>query len=75
MDELLKALDSLEIQEFEDLFDDLERGIQKATEHFIKWMIPWCHLPLSICRLAWRKFKSIFCSKFSSHCFRIALDK
>lgn len=51
MDELLEALNSLDAQEFGNIFDDLERGVQKATEHFTKWMISWCHLPLSICRL------------------------
>ncbi|CAI2196584.1 771_t:CDS:2, partial [Funneliformis geosporum] len=34
MDELLEALNSLDTQEFGDIFDNLERGIQKATEYF-----------------------------------------
>jgi len=25
--------------------------MQKAFDHFKKWMTPWCHLPLLICRL------------------------
>ncbi|CAG8748561.1 13806_t:CDS:1, partial [Ambispora leptoticha] len=33
------------------LFDSLERDINKAYEHFLKWMSSWVHLPLSICRL------------------------
>ena len=48
---LLEALDSLDAEGFGNLFDDSERGIKKATEHFTRWMISWCHLPLSICRL------------------------
>ncbi|CAG8846412.1 13488_t:CDS:1, partial [Gigaspora margarita] len=48
--ELLIALKSLDNENFGELFDNLERRINKAYEHFVKWMTPWMHLPLSICR-------------------------
>nr|CAG8662748.1 6400_t:CDS:2 [Entrophospora candida] len=49
--ELLEALESLDSDEWGSLYDSLERGIIKALEHFENWMLPWLHLPLSICRL------------------------
>lgn len=49
--ELLEALQSLDSDEWGSLYDSLERGIIKALEHFESWMLPWLHLPLSICRL------------------------
>jgi hypothetical protein len=50
-DELLEALETLDTNEFDQLFDNLEMGLKKAVESFEKWMFSWCHLPLSICRL------------------------
>ncbi len=38
--ELLKALDTLSSEEFEVLFDDLEKGIIKTLEYFEKWFLP-----------------------------------
>ena len=49
--ELLEALDTLSSEEFGAFFNDLEKGIIKALEHFEKWFLPWLHLPLVICRL------------------------
>ncbi|CAJ0877251.1 12759_t:CDS:2, partial [Entrophospora sp. SA101] len=49
--ELLEALELLDSDEWGSLYDSLERGIIKALEHFENWMLPWLHLPLSICRL------------------------
>ncbi|CAB5348503.1 unnamed protein product [Rhizophagus irregularis] len=50
-EELLEAVDSLEAEQFGEIFDGLNSGMQKAFDHFKKWMDPWCHLPLSICKL------------------------
>ncbi|RIB29969.1 hypothetical protein C2G38_2027258 [Gigaspora rosea] len=54
-DKLIKlppeAIDLLPSNEFEKLFDDLERGVNKAYEYFEKWMNSWLHLPLTICQL------------------------
>ncbi|CAG8558176.1 6773_t:CDS:2 [Gigaspora margarita] len=49
--ELNEALNLLNEQEFEKIIQDLERGLDKAIEHYKKWMMPWYHLPLSICNL------------------------
>ncbi|CAG8840023.1 18527_t:CDS:1, partial [Gigaspora margarita] len=43
-------LESLDNEDFGELFDNLECRINKAYEHFVKWMTPWMHLLLSICR-------------------------
>ncbi|RIB26291.1 hypothetical protein C2G38_2030320 [Gigaspora rosea] len=49
--ELLEAIDILPSDEFEQLFDELERAITKSYEYFEKWMDSWLHLPLIICKL------------------------
>ncbi|PKY52833.1 hypothetical protein RhiirA4_470718 [Rhizophagus irregularis] len=51
VDELLEAVEKLSNDEFEELFDSLENGINEAYEYFEKWLDPWLHLPLVICRL------------------------
>lgn len=51
VDELLEAVEKLSNDEFEELFDSLENGINEAYEYFEKWLDSWLHLPLVICRL------------------------
>ncbi|RIB05764.1 hypothetical protein C2G38_2218753 [Gigaspora rosea] len=50
-DDLHEALNILSEQEFEVLVEQLECGLEKAIESYKKWLTPWYHLPLSICRL------------------------
>ncbi|CAG8808530.1 12420_t:CDS:2, partial [Gigaspora margarita] len=58
--QLLPALESLNNEDFGKLFDNLECRINKAYEHFVKWITPWMHLPLSICRFEPTKQKIKF---------------
>nr|CAG8658254.1 12287_t:CDS:2 [Entrophospora candida] len=51
IEELLLAHEVLPENEFFDLTNKIENGLVKASETFKKWMHPWMHLPLSICRL------------------------
>ncbi|CAG8732001.1 13866_t:CDS:2, partial [Ambispora leptoticha] len=46
-----KAVDLLDAEQFKETLNELENGVQKAFDHFTKWIKPWYHLPLSICRL------------------------
>jgi hypothetical protein len=39
------------VKNLEYFFDNLEKGINKALEHFEKWLLPWLHLPLVVCCL------------------------
>ncbi|RIB25708.1 hypothetical protein C2G38_2165211 [Gigaspora rosea] len=48
---LNEVLDLLNEQEFEKIIQNLEQGLEKAIEHYKKWMMLWYHLPLSICNL------------------------
>ncbi|CAI2194552.1 7418_t:CDS:2, partial [Funneliformis geosporum] len=50
-DELSEAIEILSNDEFRELFNGLENGINKAYEYFEKWLDPWLHLPLVIYRL------------------------
>ncbi|PKC55071.1 hypothetical protein RhiirA1_504521 [Rhizophagus irregularis] len=50
-DELSEAVEILSNDEFEELFNNLENGINTAYEYFEKWLDAWLHLPLAICRL------------------------
>ena len=61
-DELSEAADTLSSEEFGVFFDNLEKGINKALEHFEKWLSPWL-LPLVICHLSGDNTKS-FASSF-----------
>ncbi|CAG8799025.1 9353_t:CDS:2, partial [Racocetra persica] len=51
VEELLLAYEILPKDEFIDFNNRIENGLIKALEAFKKWMDPWTHLPLSICRL------------------------
>jgi hypothetical protein len=51
IEELLTAHDFLNEQEFLNLADRVQMGIEKAFEAFKKWMITWTHLPLCVCSL------------------------
>lgn len=51
IEELLLAHEVLPENESFDLTNKIENGLIKALETFKKWMDPWMHLPLSICRL------------------------
>ena len=51
IEELLTAHDLLNEQEFLNLADRVQLGIEKAFEAFKKWMITWTHLPFCICSL------------------------
>ncbi|RIB15105.1 hypothetical protein C2G38_2143741 [Gigaspora rosea] len=64
-DELLEALETLSSEEFGVFFEDLEKGINKALNHFEKWFAPWLHLPLVVCRLGGNNARS-FASSFYS---------
>ncbi|RIB26422.1 hypothetical protein C2G38_2163516 [Gigaspora rosea] len=69
-DELLEALDNLTSEEFGSFFNDLENGIIKALKHFEKWLLPWLHLPLVVCRLGSNNARS-----FASSCYHAVLEK
>src|SRR6185437_4008495 len=69
-DELLEALDNLSSKEFGILFDNLEKGINKALDHFEKWLSPWLHLPLVVCRLGGNNARS-----FASSFYHVILKK
>ncbi|RIB24662.1 hypothetical protein C2G38_2139166 [Gigaspora rosea] len=62
-DELLEALETLSSEEFGVFFEDLEKGINKALNHFEKWFAPWLHLSLVVCRLGGNNARS-FASSF-----------
>lgn len=51
MDELLAAGDHLNEQEFLDLAQRMQIGIEKTLNVFKKWMITWTKFPLCICSL------------------------
>lgn len=51
IEELQIARDLLNDQEFLNLADKVQLGIEKAFEAFKKWMITWTHLPFCICSL------------------------
>lgn len=68
--ELLEALDALTSEEYGILFENLEKGITKALDYFEKWLSPWLHLPLVVCRLGSDNARS-----FASSFFHIVLKK
>ena len=51
MNELLVASDHLNEQEFLDLAQRIQTGIEKTLNVFKKWMISWIKFPLCICSL------------------------
>ncbi|CAB5207347.1 unnamed protein product [Rhizophagus irregularis] len=69
-DELSGAVDALSSEEFGVFFDNLEKGINKALEHFEKWFLSWLHLPLVICHLGGDNGKS-----FASSFHHVVLEK
>lgn len=50
-DELSEAVKKLSNDEFEELFNNLENGINEVYEYFEKWLDLWLYLPLVICCL------------------------
>ncbi|CAI2190562.1 12734_t:CDS:2 [Funneliformis geosporum] len=46
-----ETIEILSNDEFRELFNSLENGINKAYEYFEKWLDPWLHLLLVICHL------------------------
>ncbi|CAI2195196.1 14020_t:CDS:2, partial [Funneliformis geosporum] len=51
VEELLLAYEILSEDEFYNLEIRIKSGLIKALKAFKRWMDPWMHLPLSICRL------------------------
>ncbi|CAG8529078.1 7872_t:CDS:2 [Funneliformis caledonium] len=50
-DELSEAFKILSNDEFEELFNNLENGINTTCKYFEKWLDTWFHLSLEICHL------------------------
>ncbi|CAG8585532.1 17980_t:CDS:2 [Cetraspora pellucida] len=51
VEEMLLTHEALSTDEFDDLINRIGHGLVKALDAFKRWMDPWTHLPLSICRL------------------------
>ncbi|RIB13971.1 hypothetical protein C2G38_2248548 [Gigaspora rosea] len=62
-DELLEALDDLSS-------DKLGKGINETLNYFEKWLSPWLHLPLVVCRLGSNNARS-----FISSFYNVVLQK
>ncbi|RIB08768.1 hypothetical protein C2G38_2251808 [Gigaspora rosea] len=69
-DELLEVLETLPSEVFRVLFEDLEKGINKALDHFEKWFAPWLYLLLAVCHLDSNNARS-----FAFSFYRIVLKK
>ncbi|PKK68701.1 hypothetical protein RhiirC2_713177 [Rhizophagus irregularis] len=64
----------LSSKDINELYEALQTGVNQALNGFLKWMLPWIHLPLSVCRLGGdygqafaRAFLHVFFSKQHSN--------
>ncbi|CAG8531225.1 754_t:CDS:1 [Acaulospora morrowiae] len=75
-EELSEAKNNLSQEKFDNLYQNLFNGIQKASEGFLKWMDMWIHLPLSICCLgsdSGHEFARVFLKVFYSFEYELEL--